>query len=338
MTATATISVVMVENLLHALGMLSGRLNYDAVFSKHGFEPSVLDDDDNRLPVHIFYDLVSAEAKRLNDPALGLKIGQLIGLKNLKWIYDLFFFGTDGKDAIRTFNRYHQTYIDVFKIDIKQQADRWIWTLNAPQFNKIPYHFIDAIMIIMSRSAGFSGSQGILSVDLSHPRPEGCEAIYRHHFKTEVNFNQAQTCFHLCSDWLDRDITHFDYPTYQKLVGSEQRYAKTKGDSSLVDQVRFILERMLFSGDVSTRSMAKAMGIPLRTFQRRLKENNISYKELVEDTRKSLTMEYLAAGQCSINEIAFLVGYSEGPNFFRAFKSWTGMSPLEYREQHLLRK
>ncbi len=338
MTATATISVVMVKNLLHALGVLSGRLNYDTVLSKHCFEPSVLEDDDNRLPIHIFYELVTAEAKRLNDPVLGLKTGQIVGLKNLKWIYDLFFFGTDGKDAIRTFNRYHQTYIDVFKIDIKQQADGWIWTLNAPQFNEIPYHFIDAIMIIMSRSAEFSGSQGILSVDFSHPCPQGCEAIYEHHFKTQVNFNQSQTCFQLCNEWLDRDISHFDFPTYQKLVGSEKRYAKTKGNRSLVDQVRFILGRMLFTGDVSTRSMANAMGIPLRTFQRRLKENDISYKDLVEDTRKSLAMEYLAAGECPINEIAFLVGYSEGPNFFRAFKSWTGMSPLEYREQHLVSK
>ena len=98
--------------------------------------------------------------------------------------------------------------------------------------------------------------------------------------------------------------------------------------------MRFMLTRMLPTGDVSTQSMANAMEIPLRTFQRRLKENKISYKNLVEETRKSSTLEYMANDAFSLNEIAFLVGYSESTNFFRAFKSWTGVSPVEYRTKH----
>ncbi len=335
MTASATISVVMVKNLLHSLGVLGGRLNYDTVLSNYGLEPSVLDDDANRPPIHIMYDLIASEAIRLKDPVFGLKIGQLVGLKNLKWFYDLFFFGTNVKDALLQFNRYHQIYIDAFMIDIKQQQGSWVWTLDATEINKIPYHFIDVAMVIMYRSAEFLGGKGILSVDFSHSCPEGYEDFYQHHFKSQVRFNQPKTCFQLSNDWLEMDIKHFDYPTYQKLVGSEKLFSETKGSNPLEDQMRFIIGRMLFTGDVSTKSMAKAMRIPLRTFQRRLKEDNISYKVLVEETRKSLAMEYLTAGEYSVNEIAFLVGYSEAPNFFRAFRSWTGMSPLEYREQHL---
>ncbi|MDC1143818.1 AraC family transcriptional regulator [Porticoccaceae bacterium] len=35
-----------------------------------------------------------------------------------------------------------------------------------------------------------------------------------------------------------------------------------------------------------------------------------------------------------MNEISFLLGYSEETNFARAFKRWTGMSPSQYRNNN----
>ena len=44
---------------------------------------------------------------------------------------------------------------------------------------------------------------------------------------------------------------------------------------------------------------------------------------------------YLENGILSITEITFLLGYSEDSAFHRAFKSWTGMTPNEYRQGQL---
>ncbi len=45
-----------------------------------------------------------------------------------------------------------------------------------------------------------------------------------------------------------------------------------------------------------------------------------------------LALEHLKSGRLSIQEIAFLLGYSDVANFRRAFKRWEGVAPSEVRE------
>jgi len=48
--------------------------------------------------------------------------------------------------------------------------------------------------------------------------------------------------------------------------------------------------------------------------------------------RQELADDYLARG-LSVAEISFLLGFSEPSAFFRAFKRWTGVTPIERRAQ-----
>lgn len=67
-----------------------------------------------------------------------------------------------------------------------------------------------------------------------------------------------------------------------------------------------------------------------RSLQRRLKDENTSFNAVREQVRRDLTQRYLA-DNLSISEISFLLGFSEPSAFFRAFKRWTGMTPIEAR-------
>ena len=49
--------------------------------------------------------------------------------------------------------------------------------------------------------------------------------------------------------------------------------------------------------------------------------------------RQALAERYLAERSFSVNEIAFLLGYSEPSAFHRTFKRWRGVTPLEFRQQ-----
>jgi AraC-like DNA-binding protein len=68
-----------------------------------------------------------------------------------------------------------------------------------------------------------------------------------------------------------------------------------------------------------------------RSLERRLNERGVSFKELVSEMRKRLALEYLTSDRHTLTDIAFLLGYSEVSAFNRAFKRWTGSSPLRYR-------
>jgi AraC-like DNA-binding protein len=53
----------------------------------------------------------------------------------------------------------------------------------------------------------------------------------------------------------------------------------------------------------------------------------------MDDTRRRFALSYLKDRRNSLAEIAFLLGYSEAAAFIRAFKRWTGLTPVAYRRQ-----
>lgn len=111
----------------------------------------------------------------------------------------------------------------------------------------------------------------------------------------------------------------------------------SSGDStpvSLTDRIRSILRRMLPDGYPSIEAVAQELHMAMPTLQRRLAQEGVTYKELVEDTRQKLAMAYLRERHLSLSEIAFLLGYSELSAFSRAFRRWTGKSPRGFRERH----
>ncbi len=91
-----------------------------------------------------------------------------------------------------------------------------------------------------------------------------------------------------------------------------------------------ILESMK-NGDVSAVAVASALGYSLRTFYRELRAAGYSYRGLLAHTRHTLARQYLADPALAQTDVALLLGYAEQSSFIRAFRSWTGMTPGEYR-------
>lgn len=60
-------------------------------------------------------------------------------------------------------------------------------------------------------------------------------------------------------------------------------------------------------------------------------EEQTSYRQLVDEVRKSLTIEHLSPPGTSATDVAFLLGFSEPSALTRAFLRWTGTAPTEFR-------
>lgn len=56
-----------------------------------------------------------------------------------------------------------------------------------------------------------------------------------------------------------------------------------------------------------------------------------SYRDVLDETRKSLAEEYLRQRKLSHAQIAYLLGFSDQSNFSRAFKRWTKKSPRSFQ-------
>jgi AraC-like DNA-binding protein len=102
-------------------------------------------------------------------------------------------------------------------------------------------------------------------------------------------------------------------------------------EKGLVASVRKTVTELMSDGNPKLAQVAKKLAMGPRTLQRRLKEYEVDFKKLVEETRYRLAVSYLRDSRNTLMEIAFLLGYSEVSAFNRAFKRWTGSTPLDYR-------
>lgn len=81
----------------------------------------------------------------------------------------------------------------------------------------------------------------------------------------------------------------------------------------------------------SMHAVAQRLGMTERTLRRRLEEAGQTYAGIVDDVRKTLTLEYLTTTRISADDIAWKVGFSDSSNLRRAVKRWTGRTFAEVR-------
>ena len=100
----------------------------------------------------------------------------------------------------------------------------------------------------------------------------------------------------------------------------------------LVAQVNRLIGELLESGHANLEEVAERLGIKARQLRTRLADAGTNFNQLVADYRCRLAKRLLAGTEESIDEIVYLTGFSEPSTFYRAFKRWVGMTPIEYRK------
>jgi len=76
---------------------------------------------------------------------------------------------------------------------------------------------------------------------------------------------------------------------------------------------------------------AEIAGCSVRTLQRKLSKEQKTYSDIIEKIRCRAAMSLLYDVELKIAQIAILLGYSDQSAFTRAFRSWTSITPGEYR-------
>ena len=105
---------------------------------------------------------------------------------------------------------------------------------------------------------------------------------------------------------------------------------KLKASLVLSVQVRHCLEsRLNENSDMAT--IAQALNLSTRTLVRRLQAENTSFLQIKDQLRQDITLRLLRESQQPVEDIAAQIGFDSLTAFHRAFKTWTGNTPLAYR-------
>lgn len=174
---------------------------------------------------------------------------------------------------------------------------------------------------------------GPVSVSFKHRAPSDLKD-YMSAFRCPIHFEQSINAITYKSTDLDTRTTKADISINQFLVARVEE--ETKGlevnPNQIATEVELLIQNALPSGIPSLTELGTHMGMSNRTLTRRLSEHGVTFRDLIQKTQERLSRELLKGSDRSVAEIAFQTGFSEQSAFNRAFKRWTGLSPVEFRK------
>jgi AraC-like DNA-binding protein len=113
----------------------------------------------------------------------------------------------------------------------------------------------------------------------------------------------------------------------------EETFGRLQPRSSFSEQVKAVLKRGFASGRPEIAAVARDLGTSERTLQRRITDEGGSFRALVKEARKELGRKLLAEPSADIAEVACILGFQDTTSFYRAFRSWEGITPQAWRSR-----
>lgn len=169
-----------------------------------------------------------------------------------------------------------------------------------------------------------------------HARPDSTRE-YERIFQCDVEFGAERDGIELDASLLDVELDGSD----TQLLSHVQRHGEAllaalpKEATSVEARLRRRLLTLQPGSNPTIEESARELGMSARSLQRQLQVGGVTFKRVVEDLRHETSLTYLRDRQHSISEVAFLTGFADVSAFSRAFRRWTGSSPLDWRRENL---
>lgn len=295
----------------------------------------VIDKGIGRYPVTRWKKHLQDASEALNDPLLGLHLGETISPKHLGVLgYVLLSCGTLGAALLRL-QQYHQLIYDVNPMEITTSEEHvtLLWGLEMGKPGRLVDETAIAALLQFSRDIIGLPSFAALSIEFVNSAPADSQP-YEDWFGCPVIFAQDATRITMNLSDLARPLRTAD----AALTGIlEQQANQLLSDLTEVEvkryssETRHLIIQQMHQMEPTAVSVAAALNLSSRTLHRKLRAEQTSFRELLRQTRHQLAKQYLSDPRLQLSDIAQLLAYSEQSAFTRAFKIWQGQSPAQYR-------
>lgn len=167
----------------------------------------------------------------------------------------------------------------------------------------------------------------------AHP-PTASQERYAEAFAVPVRFNASANALLLHAQRLDEPVNPNAGPRLRVLQANLElvrQQIEHEEDPAELQRIRDAAALNAARGEYSAEALAHSLGMSTRTLQRRVGELGTSVRSLIDEVREATARQLLFDPELSLLEIALALGYSTDSAFRRAFRRWTGQTPVHYR-------
>jgi len=285
------------------------------------------------LSQHQFLELAAIQ---LNDPLLGLHVAAEIDPREIGLLYYLAAASATVSEALEYLSRYTVTSNDEIRLEISRHKDETVVTFQPVVALGVPRgQFSELAALSFNRLLhGLTNRDFVpIRMGFAHARNVGLLKEIHRLLRCPVEFTQPTDCWALPQSVMELPILSKD----SRLLG----ILETHGDHLLEQKqamggLQGVVDNQLVSalagGKVQAAEIADQLGMSVRSLRRQLAEEDTSFGEILDRVRQRLAHRYLEDEDISLQQVAWLLGYSEVAAFNHAFKRWTGTSPSRARQ------
>jgi AraC-like DNA-binding protein len=173
----------------------------------------------------------------------------------------------------------------------------------------------------------------LLEATFAFPAPPARAERYDELFGVAPEFAAAESALRFDPEVLDRLLPQYNEHTAALTQEQcRQLLAKRQKRVGLAGQVRDQLLRHP-SAPPNVARIAAALHMSERTLRRRLADEGVSVRALLDEIREQLAEELLISGGLTVGQVAERLGYVEISSFSQAFRRWKGVGPRAYRSR-----
>jgi AraC-like DNA-binding protein len=302
-----------------------------------GVDVSALEDQDARIPFSTYVAIMRAGQALSGDAALGLHYGEQVDIAEVSIVGLLSQASRTALEGLQQLNRYVPLIVET---DLGEASQRFglafhggsVWIVdNRQNPNAFPELTESAFAQLVCGRRRVGPAPPLKSVRFTHADP-GYAAEYARIFQAPVIFGADRNAIEVTAAAEPEFASRL--PRYVFGVLSQRAdalLAELEANTSVRARVERLLMARLHTGIASMDEVASELGQSRQTLFRRLKAEGATFEKVLDDLRCRLALDYLSARKVSVNETAFLVGFSDPAAFSRAFKRWTGVSPSAMR-------
>ena len=335
MDATQEPIIVSVSVLSQLFSYLTSKgVDIDTFLISLGLDPESVNAPDSYIPIETYLLIQDEAAEYANDPYLGLHMGEFAEAGSWSILgYMMMNCKTLG-EAFEKSTRYHRIIGNLIEGNAHLKFNRIKVTLatppHAPQMSRHCYESTISSTVRMMRT--LTGKEiDPLEVTFIYPEPNS-RSEYERVFRCPVLFGQKENSFTIDLRVIFTPILYANPDMLQHFENYAQEFlADIDRQNEYAQAVTKIILSKLDDEKLSIKKVAKEMSVSVRTLQNRLKDEGVVFSELLTDTRQKLAKKYLQEDY-SVEQITYLLGFSEPSVFRKAFKKWSGVTPRQYRE------
>ncbi|BFM15003.1 AraC family transcriptional regulator [Maricurvus nonylphenolicus] len=240
--------------------------------------------------------------------------------------------------ALRRMTEFNNLFHNSFHFSINTSHGQTTYSVERIPGHKIlTTHAIDGVLSLAHRFLGWLCNDRIIlnqvSLDFS---PPDYKNEHKHlYYGAPVLYNQPINSFSFDNSYLDHRIMQNEASVESYIRRSPlDLHLPIDVGGALTQSVRLLTKKAFTQQKLPPEldDIASHLNYKSHTLRRRLSEEGTNFHTIQSQVRRDIAIHHLGHPETSIEEIALHTGYSEPSAFIRAFKNWTGFTPLQFRK------